>query len=246
VSDVHVWLAPEALADDPAVFVALRSVLPDDEIERMEGFRAGTPRRLHLLARGLQRLMLSRLVPAVRSRDWRFDRTPAGRPSLSPAHQLDVDFNLAHTRGVVAMAAAGGVTLGLDVESFERRRSLEIARRYFSAREIAAFEALPEARRSRRFIELWTLKEAYLKAIGTGISGGLATTTFDWRDGGIRFERESDPEAGRWQFRQWGWGDAHLLALACLAPDEIRVEQREVTAADLVATASGQEQGSQP
>jgi 4'-phosphopantetheinyl transferase len=244
-SEVHVWLAPEALVDEPGVSAALRSLLPDDEISRLADFRAETARRLHLLARGLQRLMLSRLNPGVAPRDWRFDRPASGRPSLSAAQGgLDLDFNLAHTRGLVVMAVARGGQVGIDVESIERRRSLEIARRYFSAREIEAFEALPADAQPRRFIELWTLKEAYLKAIGTGISGGLGSMTFDWRGGGIHFERASDPEAARWQFRQWSWGGAHLLALAYLVPAEMRLETRELTAADLVG-ASGQEQRSE-
>jgi len=193
----------------------------------------------------MQRAMLSRLVPGVAPRDWRFDRSDAGRPSLSRAHGLDVDFNLAHTRGLVVMAAGRRVQLGIDVERFERRRSLEIARRYFSAREIAAFEALPADAQPRRFVELWTLKEAYLKAIGTGIAGGLGSMTFDWRGTEIRFERESDPDAQRWRFRQWPWGDDHLLALAWLAPGDVKLAWREITAADLEAAASGQEQRSQ-
>jgi 4'-phosphopantetheinyl transferase len=241
VSEVHVWLAPEALVDAPGVSAALRSLLPPDEVARLAGFRADPPRRLHLVARGLQRLMLSRLFPAAAPRDWQFERSEAGRPSLAAAHGLDVDFNLAHTRGLVVMAAGRDMQLGIDVERFERRRSLEIARRYFSPLEIAAFEALPADRQPRRFVELWTLKEAYLKAIGTGIAGGLGSMTFSWTSGAIRFERAADPQAARWQFRQWEWGADHLLALACRAPGAVTLDCRELTAADLLAAASGEE-----
>jgi 4'-phosphopantetheinyl transferase len=242
VNDLHVWLAPEALVDAPGVAAALERLLPDDEIARLADFRAEAPRRLHLLARGLQRSMLSAFFPGTAPIDWRFERSAAGRPSLAHGHGLDVDFNLAHTRGLVAMALGRDVRVGIDVERFERRRSLEIARRYFSAREIAAFEALPDELRPRRFVELWTLKEAYLKAIGTGISGGLGSMTFDWHDGALAFERASDPDAPRWRFRQWRRGDDHLLALAWLARREVQVERRELTAADFESGRSGQEQ----
>jgi len=243
--DLTVWLAPEALVDAPGIAAALTAFLPADERARLADFRAEAPRRLHLLARGVQRTMLSRLCPGVAPREWRFDRSEAGRPSLSRAHSLDVDFNLAHTRGLVVMAAGRGVKVGIDVERFERRRSLEIARRYFSAREIAALEALPADEQPRRFVELWTLKEAYLKATGSGLAGGLGSMTFDWHGGAIRFERASDPDAARWTFRQWPWGADHLLALACLAPQAISLDVRELTPADLFA-ASGQEQRSEP
>jgi 4'-phosphopantetheinyl transferase len=242
MNPVHVWLAPEALVEAPGVAAALEQVLPDAEIARLADFRAESPRRLHLLARGLQRSMLSQLLPGTAPRDWRFERSASGRPSLSDAHRLDVDFNIAHTRGLVAMALGRGVRIGIDVERFERRRSLEIARRYFSAREIAALEALPADAQPRRFVALWTLKEAYLKAIGTGIAGGLGSMTFEWCGDALTFERASDADAARWRFHQWPWGEDHLLALAWLAPVEIDVECRELTATDLAAAASGQEQ----
>jgi 4'-phosphopantetheinyl transferase len=215
---VHVWLAPEALADDPASAARLHALLSDEELEQQRAFRADSPRRLHLVARGLQRTVLSRFVPQVSPRDWRFERGASGRPSIAPGHAVGLDFNIAHTTGLVAMAVGAGMRLGVDIESFERRRSLQIARRYFSAREIAALEALPPAGQPRRFVELWTLKEAYLKAIGTGIAGGLGSMTFELRDGGISFERPGDPDAARWRFHQQPVGEAHVLALAWLGP----------------------------
>jgi 4'-phosphopantetheinyl transferase len=215
---VNVWLAPESLAEDPASAARLRALLTDEELIQQRAFRAESARRLHLLARGMQRTILSRLFPAVAPRDWRFERGPAGRPSIAPGHAVDLDFNIAHTRGLVAIAAARGMRVGIDVESFERRRSLQIARRYFSEREIAGLEALPPEAQPRRFIELWTLKEAYLKAVGSGIAGGLGSMTFETGEGGIRFERPSDPDAARWRFHQQPVGNSHLLALAWLGP----------------------------
>ena len=220
---VQVWLAPEALADEAASTERLRALLSDAEVEQQRAFRAEAPRRLYLVARALQRTVLSRLVPSVAPHEWRFERGAGGRPCIAPDHALDLDFNIAHTTGLVVMAAGAGMRLGIDVETFAPRRSVQIARRYFSAREIAGLEALPPAEQPRRFVELWTLKEAYLKAIGTGISGGLGTMTFELKDGDIAFERAPDPDAARWQFHQRAVGSAHLLALAWLAPGEARL-----------------------
>lgn len=215
---VNVWLAPEALADDPASAARLGALLSDAELAQQRAFRAHVPRRLHLVARGLQRTILSRFVPSVAPRDWRFERGAGGRPSIAAEHAVDLDFNIAHTTGLVAIAVGAGMRLGIDVETFGRRPSLPIAQRYFSGREIAALEALPADEQPRRFVELWTLKEAYLKAVGTGISGGLGSMTFELRNGDIAFERPSDPDAARWRFHQRMVGEAHLLALAWLAP----------------------------
>lgn len=212
---VHVWLAPEALADDPAIAPRLRALLPEEELEKQQRFSVDSPRRLDLVARALQRTVLSRFVPAVAPRDWRFEIHEKGRPSIAPGLAADLDFNIAHTAGLVVMAAGRGLRVGIDVEAFARRRNLEIARRYFSPREIAGLRALPPADQPRRFLELWTLKEAYLKAIGMGISGGLGSMTFDLGAGGISFERVADPDAARWKFHQRKVGETHLVALAC-------------------------------
>jgi 4'-phosphopantetheinyl transferase len=211
-----VWLAPEALADDPAISARLLALLSDEERAQQQRFGADSPRRQHLLARGLQRTILSRFVPEVAPRDWRFGRGDRGRPFIAPDHAVELDFNIAHTSGMVAMAVGSGLRLGIDVEAFARRRNLEIARRYFSAREIAGLHALPPEEQPRRFLELWTLKEAYLKAVGTGIAGGLGSMTFDFPVGGISFERARDPDASRWRFHQWSAADSHLLAIAWL------------------------------
>lgn len=216
---VHVWLAPEALADDPAIAPRLRALLTEEELAKQQRFSVDSPRRLDLVARALQRRVLSHFVPAVAPRDWRFEIHEMGRPSIAPGLAPDLDFNIAHTAGLVVMAVGQDSRVGIDVEAFARRRNLEIARRYFSPREIAGMEALPAENQPRRFLELWTLKEAYLKAIGTGISGGLGTMTFEFDSGGITFERAADPDAARWRFHQWSAG-AHLVAVTWLgAPD---------------------------
>lgn len=231
---LHVWLAPEALADDPAIAARLQSLLSDAELAQQQRFGADSPRRLHLVTRGLQRTILSRFVPAVAPRDWRFERSEGGRPFIAREHAVDLDFNIAHTNGMVAMVVGWGLRLGIDVEAFARRRNLEIARRYFSTREIAGLEALPPDDQPRRFLELWTLKEAYLKAIGTGISGGLGSMTFNFPEGAIAFERAADPDASRWRFHQWSAADTHLLAVAWLgAPGTEHPVTTHVYAADL-------------
>ena len=232
--EIHVWLAAESLVDDPATADRLHALLTDEERRRLLEFRAAAPRRLHLVARAVQRTALSRLVPAVKSADWRFERGATGRPALAAAHRLPVDFNIAHTQGMVVMATGRDVRLGIDVERLERRRSLDIARRYFSPPEIAALDALPVDAQARRFVELWTLKEAYLKAVGSGIAGGLGSMTFDWSADGIRFERASDPDAASWRFRQWSSDEDFLVALAWRAPagPAARVTVRRLVAED--------------
>ena len=221
---VHVWLASEDQFDNAAAAERFSALLSDDERARARGILIEGSRRLHLVACALKREVLSSYLPGTAPADLRFVRGVAGRPVLAPPHDASgIDFNLAHTRGLVALALTRGPHLGVDVERCEKIVPLAVARRFFSTIEADALDALPVDARPRRFLRLWTLKEAYLKAIGTGISGGLGSATFMIDDAGAcALERAADPDAMRWSFRQFAVGGQHLLAFARLRLDGSR------------------------
>jgi 4'-phosphopantetheinyl transferase len=221
---VHVWLAFESLLDDPANLERFTALMSDDERARERRFRVEPARRLHLLARGMQREVLSSYLPGTSPRELRFISGAAGRPSLAPPFDASgLEFNLAHTQGLVVLAVAHGGPLGIDVENYDKKAPLEVARRFFSQAEADALEALPGDAQPRRFLRLWTLKESYLKALGTGIAGGLESVTFQIDDAGACiFERAADPHAARWSFSQFDVGERHVLALARLPARESR------------------------
>jgi phosphopantetheinyl transferase len=98
-----------------------------------------------------------------------------GKPRLESARGLH--FSVAHTQGALLCAVTLDGDVGVDIELRNRvddkpSSSVErLAQRYFSADEHAALCALPDdASKRARFVELWTLKEAYVKALGRGIA----------------------------------------------------------------------------
>lgn len=97
-----------------------------------------------------------------------------GKPWLPSAPGLH--FNLAHSGELALVALSQRGPIGVDVERIEARASLlELAERFFSARESAALRALPEQERTVAFFRCWTRKEAFVKAVGAGLSMGLAS-----------------------------------------------------------------------
>jgi 4'-phosphopantetheinyl transferase len=196
--------------------------MSEDERVRDRRFLVEPARRLHRLARGLQREVLSSYLPGTTPRELRFVSGATGRPALAPPFDASgLVFNLAHTRGLAVLAVARGAELGIDVEIYDKKVPLEVARRFFSPVEVGGLEALPADAQPRRFLRLWTLKESYLKAVGTGIAGGLDSMTFRIDDAGAcAFERADDHEAARWSFSQFDVGDRHVLALARLPAGE--------------------------
>jgi 4'-phosphopantetheinyl transferase len=109
-----------------------------------------------------------------------------------------------------------GTEVGVDVEVVAPRNvPVEVAERFFSAAEVAHLRACADGVRDVRFTELWTLKEAYIKAVGTGLSHPLDTFSV-LPDGpaGLRFEAPAGVDAASWQFALLAPSARHRLAVA--------------------------------
>lgn len=91
----------------------------------------------------------------------------------------DLHFNLSHAGHHVLLAFSRDMALGVDLEVVQRRVSLDgIARRFFAPAETLALSGLPEPLQHSAFLQLWTHKEAVLKALGIGIGFGLERVEF--------------------------------------------------------------------
>ncbi len=138
--------------------------------------------------------------------DWQFDKTPAGKPFLRGADAAcGASFSLSHTRGMVACAVTRDADVGVDVEGTDRDvRAGDISARFFASSETAALARLAPELRTRRFFDLWTLKEALIKATGLGLAHSMDRFVFDV--GAFIEGREivvsgpPDLAAQRWQF----------------------------------------------
>jgi 4'-phosphopantetheinyl transferase len=144
-------------------------------------------------------------------------RTERGKPYAPQLAQLD--FNLTHAREQVLIAIAREQPLGVDLERVDREIEIDdIARRYFSATEADAIEALAPERKLVAFLRLWTCKEAVLKALGEGISFGLERVAFALDAQGTPIEIEAiAAEAGspeQWRVAQIDPAPGYLGALA--------------------------------
>lgn len=144
------------------------------------------------------RTVLDRLLSGYAGTDHVLEiaRGAYGKP-YAPA-SLGLDFNLSHAGHHVLLAFARGQELGVDLERDERRLSLlEIARRFFAPDEAEALERLPADARLPCFLQLWTRKEAVLKALGQGLNFGLDRLTFAvGTDGEVGALRRIAAEAG--------------------------------------------------
>jgi|SRR5262245_23801904 len=160
------------------------TLLDAEETNSYQRFRAAEDRRDYAAAHALLRRTLTSLAPSHSPEAWRFERTALGKPYLSmPAlGPPPLRFSLSHTKGHVACAVSRGGEVGVDAECRAQVNDLErLMSGVCSADEQAQLRALPAVEQTARFLDLWSLKEAYVKARGTGIDAKLAHIAFDLR-----------------------------------------------------------------
>ena len=229
------------VSQEPAQRAAYRALLPVEELAYVEsGGASEAVREERLLSKALVRSTLARYtgLPALSLRMGRGDH---GKPTLcqpwleAEPGRSALHFNVAHCSTALLLALSTEGALGVDVEPRSRgvasepgdsARAERLARRYFSPSETAALLALPpgEPRRTR-FLELWTLKEAFVKARGEGIAAqpfsgfGFSLSP----PGSICFTPPSGLEGeAPWAFSLLALGDAHVAAL-CASGSSLRL-----------------------
>jgi 4'-phosphopantetheinyl transferase len=198
---LHLWYAyPEDLSE--AVARAWVTLLSEDERAQWQTFRFDRHRREYLTTRALVRTALSHYHPLA-PEAWRFQTNPYGKPTIEP--DCGLRFNLSNSPGLVVCLIAQGAEVGVDAEPIERAEKVaELAPEVLSPLELVQLEALRGPERLDRILSLWTLKEAYIKARGMGLSLPLSKISFLF--GGVEGVRlELDPSVStepgsRWQF----------------------------------------------
>ena len=187
--EVHLWWA-----DCAAAPTDLRSLLPDEDRRRAERLRVDAARRRFVAARALTRILLGRYTD-VEPSALEIGSGARGKPRLErPTGQPTLHFNVAHS-GSTATVALAFSELGVDVESLRPVPNLaRLAARFCSDFERRQLYALPDHDREATFLALWTCKEAYLKAVGSGIAMPLRVIEVDLHP--LRLARiNNDPHA---------------------------------------------------
>jgi 4'-phosphopantetheinyl transferase len=221
--DVEIWAAFPDEIRDPKLLQGYRELLTDDERAREMRFRFPSDQHRFLLTRVLVRTVLSKYAN-VGPRDWRFAPDAYGRPQIrnEAPSVAGVTFNVSHTQGLIILGVTRRNALGVDTEHlWSRTASTAVAERYFAPDEAAALRELPEPERRERFFDYWTLKEAYVKARGRGVSLGLSSFGFQLEEPkriGAWFRPELEDAAQHWQFWQFHPSADHVAAVCLQRP----------------------------
>lgn len=163
--EVHVWRVDLAVTTEQ--LAACQRLLAEEELARADRFRFARHRRRHIVGWAAVR----RLLGAYSNRQpgrLSFAYGRKGKPALEDDPTLE--FNLTHSRDLALIAVGRGGAVGIDVECLKPLADADdIARRFFSRREVEAYLEQPQALRQRAFFTCWTRKEAFVKALGEGL-----------------------------------------------------------------------------
>lgn len=190
---LYLWCAYPEDASNEAVVQWRTTLLSEEEWTRSQTFRFDRHRREYLTTRALARIALSHYC-SVAPEAWHFELNTYGKPSVSP--NCGLRFNLSNCPGLVVCLIAQGAEVGVDAEPYERAGKIaELGATIFSPQEINQLAALRDAERLDRALSLWTLKEAYIKVRGKGLTLPLNKISFVFGGGiHLQLDRRVDDE----------------------------------------------------
>lgn len=226
IRDIKVWYAfPQTLVD-PSLLKRFYSWLSPYELQVYKSYRFEKDQHTYLVAHALIRAALSRCCD-VHPAGWTFQKNAHQKPYISePTNARDLHFNISHTNGMVAAAITRIGPVGVDVESLSREKiENEVAQEVLSELEYRDYMQQSDTAQHTRLLQYWTLKEAYVKATGRGITAGLKNHAFDLSEQlnpKIRFLEPNEHSDTDWKFWQYRVDTGHMLALACQTHSSVK------------------------
>lgn len=211
---------------DPSLWLAYRELLAPEERERLSRIQTETGAKEFLLGRALIRCALG-LRTATAPTAWKLVVAPRGKVSARSEAGPAPDFSLSHADGLVVLAIGELDGVGVDIENRARINQIApSASKFLAPDEQSALLGHNGLGARPTFIEIWTLKEAYAKALGLGLSLPFETFAFELTaPGRISLRDAANPDCSAWRFWQFDLGQDFVGALALkggAAPTEVQ------------------------
>ncbi len=212
IGEVHLWLV--SIAEKEAQLDDLHGLLSQEELSRAERFYFEKDRKRYIIARGMLRTILSQYC-RFEPEDHQFGYNQYGKPNLIDNDWLR--FNISHSGDKVLYGFTQNRELGIDIEyvkPFENTH--QIVERFFSDHEKEQFRSVPDHMKNIAFFNCWTRKEAYIKALGKGMSLPLDefSVYFIPDKPACLLETKHDiQEKDRWTLQEINVGEGYVAAV---------------------------------
>lgn len=213
--NILLYFAEDCAAFDTHTLSHLLTHISELELVRYNAFRFEKDKRLFLISHAMMRLVLSEITN-TNPHNLIFEFNEFGKPSLT--HFPEISFNLSHSHSVAVLAIGQNphISIGVDVEHRSKNAEfIGLIQRFFAPTEIMQFIHKNRHEQNQLFYGLWTLKEAYLKALGIGLSLDLNKFAFNLSGPLLGMSHcNAEENKIRWFFGQIAFHNSYLAAVA--------------------------------
>jgi len=236
-SQIHLWQYPVGDPPDAQHLAHAMTLLSDAEKKRLAAFHFEKHRAEYALSHAMVRLALSEYAP-VQPQDWQFRTGEKGKPEIaSPPLDTPLWFNLSHTDGFAVCVAGRARHVGVDVENLNLKAShQELAEHFFAPAEYEYLRNLPPSLQREAFFRIWTLKEAYIKADGRGLSIPLDSFRFRFsteHPAQVTLESSAESNPDQWSFFEFQPTPDHRVSIGVRNSEQCTFQVHRLEAATL-------------
>jgi 4'-phosphopantetheinyl transferase len=164
-NEIHVWqIDIETQLQNLKTYC---SYLSNTEEDRASKFRFESHKNNYIIRTGILRLLLANYM-TCQPNEIEFKLGKFGKPELENSKQK---FNLSHSKNKSLIAISQNKEIGIDIEFIDASiEAKTIATHFFSKDEIKQLYTLNDEKLAQGFFNIWTKKEAFIKAVGTGLT----------------------------------------------------------------------------
>lgn len=167
IEELHIWHI--SLIQSQATIETLANHLDENEKAKAEKFRFKTDRLNYIISHGAGREILAEYLDCLPS-VIQFEENDYGKPFLRE-NKKKIYFNLSHSHEIALLAVSKKRQVGVDIEFIRTNfEEINIVEQIFSTPEIETLQSLPKNLKTKAFFDCWTRKEAFIKAVGQGLS----------------------------------------------------------------------------
>ncbi len=228
-NEIHLWYQSQDVCLTQSQTQQCLSKLSPEEQKIFATIISSAKKKEYLLTRKLVRNVLSRYAN-VKPFDWQFTKNKYGCPQIKNHLEFGLTFNISHCSGLIVCAVALTCELGVDVELVKENQDLiDLAKNNFSANEFKKLKNLTGKVLAKKFFEVWTLKEAYIKARKLGLSLSTKLFSFEVESKKIQLvtQKDIDTNTDKWQFITKSIAATHQVSIAVRSfqPNQLKITE---------------------
>ncbi|HMS64574.1 MAG TPA: 4'-phosphopantetheinyl transferase superfamily protein [Ignavibacteria bacterium] len=227
ISENEIHIYNSFAADDPDVLSSFLTILSEEEINKANRYKFQKDKNNYISFRAMLRMILSQYL-YIHPSKLNFFYAEKDKPYIK---DTEIKFNISHSENFAVFAVTKVNEIGIDTEIIrELPDALEIAKNYFSEKEVKVFSKVDHDNYKEAFFNCWTRKEAFIKAIGEGLSYPLADFSVSFLPGEnpeMQWIKGKEDEVKKWSLFNLDLERDYVTSLA-IRSKTVKIERKEI------------------